>query len=322
MTVKKRALIGLAALLATAAVQAEVKDGRSLNRYATSERSWGVNAYWMESEQGLVLIDSLLLVPDAENLAAVLKARNKPLLGVLLTHPHVDHFGGLSTIRKHFPEVPIYATAATTNNIRPVHERAYEQGWIQAFGADYDKNVVLPNKLVESGSTVILGDMHFQMTSFGAMESADNVLIYSPEFEVLFTGDAVMNGPIYYLGEGHSHGVMEGLERIAQAYPANQRAFPSHGDPGWLGPMVEHELAQVAFMREQMSKAIERPKALTDEGKLSDASRARLSGIFTEHFRHYLTFGLGSETLAWMNMSGLEPELLAERKAAAEKTAP
>jgi len=324
MTILRRSILAIAALMLVHAASAEVKDGRYLNRYATTERSWGVNAYWLESDQGLVLIDALFLIPDAENLAALLKSRNKPLLGVLLTHPHVDHFGGLGVIRKHFPEVPIYATQGAIDNVQKVHDEAVAAGWIGVYGQDYTSSPVIPDQVVASGSTLKLGDMHFDITSLGAMESADNAVIYSHEFDVLFTGDAVMNGAVYYLGEGHSHGVLKGLKRIAQNYPAKQRAFPSHGEPGRLGPMLKHESAQVSFMREQVREAAERPKAVTAEGRLSDGARARLVGVLSEHFRHYQTFGLGAETLALMNLGGIEPEVLAELSLAnktAERTA-
>jgi len=309
------AAVGVALLAAGVPAAADVANGVTVNRYAATARSYGANAYWLESADGIVLIDALMLKPDAGNLATVIASRGKPLAGIVLTHPHVDHFGGLGVLRARFPGVPIFATRGTAEAVQGVHRRAYEQGWIQAYGADYDETAVTPDRIVESGATLELAGMHLTVTSFGAMEAEDNAVVFSRELDAVFTGDAVMNGAVYYVGEGHSAGAIHGLERIAATYPAQAVAYPSHGDPGRLGAMVARDLAQVRFMREQVELAVERRGALLPEGRLSDAARARLIGIFAEHFREYLSYGVGVEVMATLNLRGLEAEILAERAA-------
>jgi glyoxylase-like metal-dependent hydrolase (beta-lactamase superfamily II) len=49
------------------------------------------NAYFIETANGVVAIDLTLTVNESKALKASLDSLNKPLLAVLLTHPHPDH---------------------------------------------------------------------------------------------------------------------------------------------------------------------------------------------------------------------------------------
>lgn len=298
--------------LLSSVVHADEFGAVTVNRYASTERSYAANAYWLESADALVLIDALMLIPDAENLVAVLKSRKKPLAGIVLTHPHVDHFGGLATLRRHFPGVPVFASAAAATQVTQVHEQAYAQGWIQSFGSAYDKQVITPNRIVADNEQMQLGGMHFTFHAYGPMEAKDNIMIYNKEADALFTGDTVLNGQMYYLGEGFSAGTLAGLERIARQFPPQTRAYPGHGDTGRIGAMTEDNIKQVQFMRDSFASAMKRPRAVLPEGRLSDIARARLFGIFSEHFAKRNTYGVGVETIAQMNIAGLEKEYLAK----------
>lgn len=50
-----------------------------------------VNSYLVEGVDGVVAVDAPLLLSDGRAFRARLEALGKPLLGVLVTHPHPDH---------------------------------------------------------------------------------------------------------------------------------------------------------------------------------------------------------------------------------------
>ena len=78
------------------------------------EGDGSVNSWVLEGDEGVVLIDvqrSLALCREA---AEAVSATGQPLLAILLTHPHPDHFGGLQEVLEAFPDTPVYASEATT----------------------------------------------------------------------------------------------------------------------------------------------------------------------------------------------------------------
>src|SRR5215469_13958487 len=59
-----------------------------------------------------------LLLPDISHLLDILKDRKKKIVGMVLTHGHEDHIGGLPFILPQLPQFPIYGspfTAALAN---------------------------------------------------------------------------------------------------------------------------------------------------------------------------------------------------------------
>lgn len=303
-------LFTLFVLLAAGAAQAADTPSVTLNRYTGTDRGYGANAYWLESKEGIVLVDALFLRPDAELLATLIASRQKPLAGIILTHPHVDHFGGLAAMRRRFPGVKIYATRGTADGVRPTHEKAYADGWIQAYGTDYDAEVVAPDTIVESGRELNLAGMSFILRSLGPMEASDNTVVYNKELDALFVGDALVNGGIYYLGEGRSASSIEAMLKLGAAYPATTTALPGHSDPGNLQLIVEENVAQVRAMRRAAEAMAARADTRTEKGTFRDVVRARLLGAYGELLRGKLSYGLTVDMIARMNLAGLERELL------------
>ena len=67
-----------------------------IHSHMSGEKGIFVNAYLVESANGVVVIDSALTVSESKALKAQLDSFKKPLLAVLLTHPHPDHVAGVT----------------------------------------------------------------------------------------------------------------------------------------------------------------------------------------------------------------------------------
>ena len=86
-------------------------SGPVIHTYRAAETGLYVNSYLVEAESGVVVVDTGLLVSDIEALRARLRALNKPLLAILVTHPHPDHFNGVFGLVQD-KEVPVYAASS------------------------------------------------------------------------------------------------------------------------------------------------------------------------------------------------------------------
>lgn len=278
-----------------------VPDAR-LHHAGGRGHTYGTTAYWIESAQGLVLIDALMLRSEAEQLVDAMKAAGKPLLGIILTHPHIDHFGGLATLRRHYPEVPVYASEATIAAVRPVHQRALAQGWLKEFGDDYVHAVVVPDHALPREGQLVLADQRFHVRSFGAMEADDNLVVFSETLSAVFPGDAVVAEHIYYVGEGYADGALRGLAEMADAYPRGVMAYPSHGDPAPLHVTIEENAQQIRMMRDAVSVAL---KSITPEQPVDPQIRAQLIDDIHARLRDHSSYGIPAKVVVALNVDGL-----------------
>ena len=68
-----------------------------------------VNAFVVHGPDGLVVVDGMLTVSDAGRVRRAIADADRPLAGVVLTHPHPDHYAGLWHVVGE-DDVPIVAT--------------------------------------------------------------------------------------------------------------------------------------------------------------------------------------------------------------------
>ena len=70
----------------------------TIHRYPEQREGAFVNAFLVETDAGVVAIDSLLTVSESRAMRAGLERLGKPLSAVLLTQSHPDHYGGLTEL--------------------------------------------------------------------------------------------------------------------------------------------------------------------------------------------------------------------------------
>lgn len=197
------------------------------------------NAYLVETGDGIVLIDTTLRVSDASTLRARIAAVGKPLLGVLLTHGHPDHYNGTAIVTAG-REVPVIATHDADRVIR-ADDAAKEQAWKPMFGDQWPAPRAFPNRLVDDNSVVRLGGLEFRVHAVGPAESHADSYWTIEGVPVAFVGDIVFSGTHSFITDGHTASWLHVLDRLAHDLPGGTTLYPGHGKPGGVALLAaEH----------------------------------------------------------------------------------
>jgi glyoxylase-like metal-dependent hydrolase (beta-lactamase superfamily II) len=153
----------------------------SIHRFTSSPEGAFVNAYLVETPSGIVAVDAMLTRSDSRRLRTELEALGKPLLAVLLTQSHPDHYGGLTELVAG-DDVPVLAPQGVHDVIRrddPVKEQILRP----MFGDEWPAERTFPNKVVRDGESVSFDGATFTVIDLGPSESPhDSPWIFGDDF--------------------------------------------------------------------------------------------------------------------------------------------
>lgn len=239
-----------------------------IHRYESPKMD-AVNLYWIETAQGIILVDTGRFLSQARYALEEIRSQsNKTIIGILITHPHTDHYGGLPIFaRAAIRNVPIYASEITSNDIR-----TDGQGLIklrkELHGNDFPSRdeIPLPNRIVKDGDTFRLGGLTFQVIDLPRNETLGTTLYYLPNQRVLFAGDIVTNKSIPFLLNGFSKNWLNQLNVLLQRYP-DWMIYHGHGQPGIAKPLITELSRYISTLRQQVDKALRSDNSITPEEK-------------------------------------------------------
>jgi glyoxylase-like metal-dependent hydrolase (beta-lactamase superfamily II) len=191
------------------------------------------NPAFLVTDDGVIVVDPGASVQSGEMvLRQIRKVTDKPLIAVLNTHVHGDHWLGNQAMRAEAPEVPIYG--------HPKMIAAIEAGagaeWIDRMlsatdGATRGTEAVAPNRTLDDGDVLDIGGLTFRVHHFGHQHTHTDLMISVPERSLLFLADNANNGRIVRMDDGSFTGLIAGLEQIRDKVDA-EVLIPGHGRTG------------------------------------------------------------------------------------------
>jgi hydroxyacylglutathione hydrolase len=147
---------------------------------------------------------------DATPVQATLDAEGLRLAGILVTHHHPDHIGGVAALKQRWA-VPVYGPAA-------------EQSTIGAL-----------TQPLTDGDVVDLLGLRFEVISVPG-HTLGHIAYYAPEIKTLFCGDTLFSAGCGRLFEGTPAQMHMSLQRLA-ALPPDTHVYCTH----------EYTLSNLAF---------------------------------------------------------------------------
>jgi glyoxylase-like metal-dependent hydrolase (beta-lactamase superfamily II) len=205
-------------------------DSPTIHTCTASAAGALVNAYLVETARGVVAIDAMLTISDSVRLRERLEAIGKPLLAVLLTQSHPDHYGGLTQLVA-ADDVPILAPQGVHDVIRrddPIKEQILRP----MFGDDWTLERTFPNAVVGDGETVTFDGVGFTVIDLGPSESPhDSPWFLAADPRTVFLGDQMYGRMHCFLADGYWAEWLANIDSLQARFPADAVFHVGHGGP-------------------------------------------------------------------------------------------
>ena len=240
-----------------------------VHRYTQPGRG-SVNSWILEGEDAVVLVDAQRTLSAGRAVADMIADTGKPLAATLITHPHPDHFGGLTSVLARFPDTPVLATGGTIAEMREDG-----QGFMAATRAalpdDSPTDYPIPDHMVVDAEELSFGALTLRIDDIGAGEAEAMAMVYAPEANLLITGDLINNGMTAFLLEGRPDAWLGQLDTVERAYATRAPTIlPGHGDPGGFAPLLDAQ-------RVWLETLIDLVQAAVADGAVNDDDAAAIA---------------------------------------------
>ncbi|MEU2618576.1 MBL fold metallo-hydrolase [Streptomyces sp. NPDC007157] len=142
-------------------------------------------------DEGTLLVDCLITVREGRELAEWVRSHDREPDHVYITHPHADHFLGLSEILAAFPRARPVALADSVSAMREQISPGYLKVWGGFFPGELTGEPVAPGPL--AGTTLPIGAATATVIPVGTTDTGHSSVVHVPELSLVVSGDVVYN---------------------------------------------------------------------------------------------------------------------------------
>ncbi len=189
------------------------------------------NNIWIEMKDYLIVVDANFPSGAQACLAEIKKTSQKPVKYVFDTHHHGDHsYGNPIWTKLGATTLAYVGVAEEMKRYEPKRwqDTAKERkdvGALNLATAEPPQQTFKEKQFVLEDSTRRV-EFHF----FGWAHTRGDGFVYLPKENIVCTGDAIVNGPYNYMGDGNSANWPNVIDQVKKLKAAT--VLPGHGIPG------------------------------------------------------------------------------------------
>jgi len=202
-----------------------------VHKYQATTLGFLVNVFLVETENGIILIDTAIAVSSSREIRNLIEKKiKKPLLAVLITHGHPDHYTGAAEITKGY-DVPIISTQQAHDQMRS-RDELEGPGMAAVFKEEYPKKRIFSNKIVTDKDVLVFDNLEFTIENCGPCESDyDSIWITRLDgIEHVFAGDIIYNKMHCFVRDAHIPSWIAQLDNFLERYDHTVFFHNGHGD--------------------------------------------------------------------------------------------
>jgi glyoxylase-like metal-dependent hydrolase (beta-lactamase superfamily II) len=267
------------------------EEGYVIHMLTSTERTFFTNAFIIETKNAIVVVDTMMITSDAILLRQFIDTINKPIIAIIITHGHPDHYNGTEVVSHGFDDITVISTEGVKNCIEETID-AKEVKWKPYFGEDWPKNIITPNQLVNDGEVVNLDGLDYSFRDLGAAESSSDLYFtLGNKQSTVFAGDVVFNKTHAFMNDGNTKLWLSVLERLSFELANVEKLFTGHGLPGETLLLIQAQMNYITFYRENLSNLLNGDRLLNDTKKMF-FEKIMVDKYPIHHLRSFIIAGL------------------------------